>query len=87
MAAVTDGALVDYALWRPGSPDGVGDIHRGRVTAIVPAMAAPNDASSATAVTKPLPRRLPNSPFSRKPANGRRGMSQSLLSMYGRDEE
>jgi ribonuclease G len=39
VAAVRDGDLVDYALWRPGSPDGVGDIHRGRVTAIVPAMA------------------------------------------------
>lgn len=39
VAAVADGRLTDYALWRPGAPDGVGDIHRGRVTAIVPAMA------------------------------------------------
>jgi Ribonuclease G/E len=29
----------DYAIWRPGAPDGVGDLHRGRVTARVPAMA------------------------------------------------
>jgi len=28
-----------YAIWRPGAPDGVGDIHRGRVIARVPAMA------------------------------------------------
>src|SRR5882672_7193354 len=49
-------------------------------------MAAPSDANNATTVTKPLPSRLPNRPFSRKPANGRRGMSQSLLSMYGKDE-
>ena len=31
--------LVDYALWRPGAPDGVGDTHRGRIAARVPAMA------------------------------------------------
>ena len=39
VAAVRDGDLLDYAIWRPGAPDGVGDIHRGRVTAKVPAMA------------------------------------------------
>jgi Ribonuclease G/E len=39
VAAVRDGALLDYALWRPGAPDGVGDLHRGRVIARVPAMA------------------------------------------------
>jgi Ribonuclease G/E len=39
IAAIAGGVLLDYALWRPGSPDGVGDIYRGRVTAIVPAMA------------------------------------------------
>ena len=38
VAVVRDGRLLDYALWRPGLPDGVGDIHRGRVTAIMPAM-------------------------------------------------
>ena len=31
--------LLDYAIWRPGAPDGVGDIHRGRVTARGAAMA------------------------------------------------
>lgn len=39
VAAVQDGALIDYALWRPGRPDGVGDLYRGRVVARVPAMA------------------------------------------------
>jgi Ribonuclease G/E len=38
--AVTDGdALIDFAIWRPGRPDGVDDLHRGRITARVPAMA------------------------------------------------
>ncbi len=31
--------LADYAIWRPGAPDGLGDIHLGRVIAAVPAMA------------------------------------------------
>src|SRR5277367_4174747 len=39
VAAIADGVLVDYALWRPGAPDGVGDVYLGRVTAVVPAMA------------------------------------------------
>lgn len=39
VAAVQEGALLDYAIWRPGRPDGVGDLHRGRVEAVVPAMA------------------------------------------------
>jgi Ribonuclease G/E len=39
VAAAINSVLVDYTLWRPGSPDGVGDVHGGRVTAIVPAMA------------------------------------------------
>ena len=39
VAVVADGLQVDYALWRPGAADGVGDLHRGRVTAIVPAIA------------------------------------------------
>ena len=30
--------LVDYALWRPGAPDGLGDVHCGRVTARVTAL-------------------------------------------------
>ena len=29
----------DVAIWRPGRPDGVGDIHRGRVSKLAPAMA------------------------------------------------
>jgi ribonuclease G len=39
VAVVSNGILVDFALWRPGSPDGVGDIYRGRVTAVVSSMA------------------------------------------------
>lgn len=39
VAVVRDGVLLDYALWRPGAPDGVGDLWRGRVTARIPAMA------------------------------------------------
>ena len=38
--AVLDGdTLQDFAIWRPGRPDGVGDVYRGRVVAHVPAMA------------------------------------------------
>ena len=39
MAVVVDEHLTEYAIWRPGAPDGVGDIHRGRVVARVAAMA------------------------------------------------
>ena len=39
VALVRGTHLLDYAIWRPGLPDGVGDIHRGRVTAVMPAMA------------------------------------------------
>ena len=39
IAVVEDNRLLDFSLWRPGSPDGVGDVHRGRVIALVPAMA------------------------------------------------
>jgi Ribonuclease G/E len=39
VAAISGGILVDFALWRPGSPDGVGNVYRGRITAAVPAMA------------------------------------------------
>ena len=38
MAVDADG-VVDAAIERPGAPDGVGDVHRGRVTARTPAMA------------------------------------------------
>ncbi len=34
-----DGGLWDYAIERPGMPDGVGDVHRGRVVARVAALA------------------------------------------------
>ena len=34
-----DGTLLDYAIDRPGRPNGVGDLLRGRVVAHVPAMA------------------------------------------------
>lgn len=37
--ALWDGQLLDYALSRAGGPGGVGDLHRGRVIAQVPAMA------------------------------------------------
>ncbi len=38
--AVCDGdKLLDYAIWRPGAPDGFGDVLAGRVIARVPAMA------------------------------------------------
>jgi Ribonuclease G/E len=39
VAAMEGEVLVDYALWRPGSPDGIGDVYRARVTGIVPTMA------------------------------------------------
>jgi hypothetical protein len=39
VAAVQGEALLDYAIWRPGAPDGVGDVFRGRVISVVPAMA------------------------------------------------
>jgi ribonuclease G len=38
VAADADG-LHDLAIWRPGAPDGVGDLHRGRVVARAPALA------------------------------------------------
>lgn len=39
VAVVRDGALIEYAVWRPGGPDGVGDLYRGRIVSRVPAMA------------------------------------------------
>ena len=38
-AAVEGGRLLDYAMSRPGAPDGVGDRFRGRVVAHLPALA------------------------------------------------
>ena len=39
IAFVDNNRLLDFSLWRPGTPDGVGDTHRGRIIAHVPAMA------------------------------------------------
>ncbi len=39
VAALEGDTLTDYAVWRPGAPDGLGDIYRARITARVPAMA------------------------------------------------
>ncbi len=39
VAVIRDGGLLDYAVSRPGRPDGMGDLWRGRVTALVPGMA------------------------------------------------
>ncbi len=38
IAVVQDGVLLDYALHRPAAPDGVGDIHLGRIDAVLPAL-------------------------------------------------
>lgn len=38
VAVLRDDDLLDYAIWRPGAPDGVGDLHRGRITARAPAL-------------------------------------------------
>jgi Ribonuclease G/E len=39
IAVMNGDELEAYTIWRPGAPDGFGDIHAGRVTARVPAMA------------------------------------------------
>ncbi len=38
IAAVESERLLDYALWRPGAPDGVGDLYRGRIETVLPAL-------------------------------------------------
>ena len=38
VAAFDASGLVDYAIWRPGVPDGVGDLYRGRIVARMPAL-------------------------------------------------
>ena len=30
--------VIDHAIWRPGAPDGFGDLHLGRVEAVLPAL-------------------------------------------------
>jgi Ribonuclease G/E len=39
VAAIANGVLQDYSVWRPGRPDGVGDVYRARVIAHVPGLA------------------------------------------------
>jgi Ribonuclease G/E len=39
VAVIADQAVVDYAIWRPGAPDGVGDVYRARISGVVPTMA------------------------------------------------
>jgi len=39
VAATVGDDLLDYAIWRPGAPDGVDDLYLGRVIARMPAMA------------------------------------------------
>lgn len=39
LAVLSGDTLEDYTIWRPGAPDGLGDLHLGRVSARVPAMA------------------------------------------------
>lgn len=39
IALTRESDLLDYAIWRPGAPDGVGEIHRGRILSRMPAMA------------------------------------------------
>ena len=39
VAVVEDDVLIEYALDRPGMPDGVGDLHRARIGTVAPAMA------------------------------------------------
>ena len=39
VAAADGDTLLDYAVWRPGRPDGVGDVWRGRVLAHVASLA------------------------------------------------
>jgi Ribonuclease G/E len=48
IAVLCHDELRDYAIWRPGMPDGVGDVHRGRVKGRVPAMAGSFVALDAT---------------------------------------
>ena len=39
VALLRDGVLDEFHIDRPGAPDGIGDLHVGRVTGLVPAMA------------------------------------------------
>jgi Ribonuclease G/E len=39
VAVIVNGILQDFAIWRPGNPDGVDDLYRGRVRAVAPPLA------------------------------------------------
>ena len=39
IALLRGDSLTEYALWNPERPDGLGDLHTGRITAQIPAMA------------------------------------------------
>jgi ribonuclease G len=39
IAVLKDDQLEDYAIWRPGAPDGLGDVYAARIVSRVPAMA------------------------------------------------
>ena len=38
VALVENDVLLDYALYRPGAPDGIGDLYLGRISAVLPAL-------------------------------------------------
>lgn len=38
IAVVENGTLLDYTLYRPAAPDGIGDLHLGRISAVLPAL-------------------------------------------------
>ncbi|HUC19640.1 MAG TPA: ribonuclease E/G [Acetobacteraceae bacterium] len=38
VALGTDGRLADFAIWRPGAPDGIGDVYRGRLIKRAPTL-------------------------------------------------
>jgi ribonuclease G len=37
-ATSREGLLLDYVIWRPGAPEGIGDLHLGRVSGLTPAL-------------------------------------------------
>ncbi|MDN7355786.1 ribonuclease E/G [Acetobacter senegalensis] len=38
LAVTQHNTLLDYALWRPAAPDGIGDVYQARISALMPAM-------------------------------------------------
>lgn len=60
LAVAEQGELVDFALWRPGAPDHVGDYFQARIEALVPGMGgAFVDLGLDTAGFLPLPKDAP----------------------------